>query len=65
MSDIREREKEAAIKELIEEFQEEEGAATNALRLLQRLSDAEDEVARLREENARLIDRIHSLSVSA
>lgn len=65
MSDIREREKEAAIKELIEEFQEEEGAATNALRLLQRLSDAEDEVARLREENARLIDRIHSLSGSA
>ena len=65
MSDIREREKEAAIKELIEEFQEEEGAATNALRLLQRLSDAEDEVARLREGNARLIDRIHSLSGSA
>ena len=65
MSDIREREKEAAIKELIEEFQEEEGAATNALRLLQRLSDAEDEVARLREENAGLIDRIHSLSGSA
>ena len=62
-------EKKTAIKEVIEDFQEEEvirigldGVATTALQLLQRLADAEEEVVRLREENERLIERIHSLS---